>query len=479
MRSKQMQEDILKLMKETVSRPTDLLKHQVSKRCQALASFMETLMDEVTRPDLKLDLPQESELTGSERDSVMLGEISPHHDYYDSKSSSETPPSYTQLNYNDNLLRFFNSRPKTLNTLEDEIKLEGSSEMSPNQRFDSSGDSRSAENCSSGSNHLTGSATTSNTGTGCSSYSAYAPPTLTEATLVRHNDDMEKGMVKKHKEQRCSVRNFNGEKSKKQAAKEGQMSKDAAHVDLQSGHGVKRSGSRSWEADTKQNHKHQHMSENHAASITHASGCRATDAQSINRHSMLGNIYPHVNSLNSPELWPPFSLSGPVCSTQSHSTTNPQMLPGRLSAVYTMLPTSHLDHVPHEHPGPQPPKPEPYYMSSYAYPPTHPLTTSQPLVNIPLHKIAPLHDVLVSNTNTFAGKFDFVSEVAKPSDSEPSGVSLQTHSFSANFIIQPNCTRQITSMTLGIDSESEGSSLSSFYSSFIKKQSEVTYIFFC
>lgn len=43
----------------------------------------------------------------------MLGEISPHHDYYDSKSSSETPPSYNQLNYNENIQRFFQSKPKT------------------------------------------------------------------------------------------------------------------------------------------------------------------------------------------------------------------------------------------------------------------------------------------------------------------------------------------------------------------------------
>lgn len=48
----------------------------------------------------------------------MLGEISPHHDYYDSKSSSETPPSYNQLNYNENIQRFFQSKPKT--TVSDE-----------------------------------------------------------------------------------------------------------------------------------------------------------------------------------------------------------------------------------------------------------------------------------------------------------------------------------------------------------------------
>lgn len=49
---------------------------------------------------------------------MMLGEISPHHEYYDSKSSSETPPSYNQLNYNENIQRFFQSKPKT--TVSDE-----------------------------------------------------------------------------------------------------------------------------------------------------------------------------------------------------------------------------------------------------------------------------------------------------------------------------------------------------------------------
>ena len=42
--------------------------------------------------------------------SPLPGNISPHHD----EMSSETPPSYSQLNYNDNLTRFFNSQPKTL-----------------------------------------------------------------------------------------------------------------------------------------------------------------------------------------------------------------------------------------------------------------------------------------------------------------------------------------------------------------------------
>lgn len=60
-----------------------------------------------------------------ERDSVMLGEISPHHDYCDSKSSSETPPSYNQLNYNENIQRFFQSKPKTTISDESNSNLQG------------------------------------------------------------------------------------------------------------------------------------------------------------------------------------------------------------------------------------------------------------------------------------------------------------------------------------------------------------------
>lgn len=429
--SKKMQEDILNLMKEPVSRPTDILKRQVSKRCQALASFMESLMDEVTQPDLKLDLPQESELTASERDSVMLGEISPHHDYYDSKSSSETPPSYTQLNYNDNLLRFFNSRPKTLDAFEDGNKLEGSgSDLSPNQRFEGSGDSRSAENCSSGSNHLIGSVSTSHTaGIGRSSYSVNAPPTLTEATLVRHNDDMEKGMVKKHKELRCNVRNSNGEKSKKQA-KDAQ-SKDV-NLEAMGVHGVKRSGSRSWEADTLQNHKHQHLAD-YSTKTQAVSGGMPTVAlnfQNSSRPSDLNN--PHILA---PELWPPYSLSFPISSTQIQLTTNSR-LSGRLSGVY-LHPTAGLGHLPQEHPGPPPSSPEPSYVNGYVNAQLEPLIIPQPMEShpnqIPFHSIASITGVLLPNTNIFTGRLNFNADAAKPkpaypvestNESGPSGVRI-------------------------------------------------------
>lgn len=349
-------------MTEPVLRPTDTFKHQVSQRCQALASFMETLLDEVSRPDLKLDLPQESELTASERDSVMLGEISPHHDYYDSKSSSETPPSYNQLNYNENMQRFFNSKPTTFGT-DDAMKLEtadeivcpDSNELSPVQRFEGSGDSGSAGNFSSGSNIQMDSTTnTSNTGTGTSS-DGFQPPTLTEATLVRHNDDMEKCMIKKHREARICGRS--GEKTKKGPDK---------NLDYNIlCHGVKRSGSRSWEADANKNSKHQHLSENHRSSKIPSNFL--TKETKENRVAEI-ETRRHTKQYK-PEVWPPFSFNLATVPSAQKSNLNQFTQPtGIFPAVY-LMPTAPIVKTPQEHTGP--PNVTPYYMAGLMYPHSH------------------------------------------------------------------------------------------------------------
>lgn len=68
----------------------------------------------------------------------MLGEISPHHEYYDSKSSTETPPSYNQLNYNENIERFFKSKPPV-------ATMYGSDEENVNSSNDEGGKSRDEE----------------------------------------------------------------------------------------------------------------------------------------------------------------------------------------------------------------------------------------------------------------------------------------------------------------------------------------------
>lgn len=99
--SKSIQDEIQKLLTKPVARPSDV-KQKITKHCQVLESLIKPIVQEAFRAnsskkDLTLELPQEADLMFSERDSVMLGEISPHHDYFDSKSSSETPPSYNQV----------------------------------------------------------------------------------------------------------------------------------------------------------------------------------------------------------------------------------------------------------------------------------------------------------------------------------------------------------------------------------------------
>uniref|UniRef100_A0A182N4Y2 Period circadian protein n=1 Tax=Anopheles dirus TaxID=7168 RepID=A0A182N4Y2_9DIPT len=261
--AKGIEEQILRLLKEPVAKPSDMVKQEVSKRCKALASFMEELMDEVTQPELKLNLLNESDFTFSERDSVMLGEISPHHEYFDSKSSSETPPSYNQLNYNENLQRFFDSRPAM--NIAEQMKMDSSGGtntetigdeqqthvVSPNQRgFSASGgggSGGSAGNFSSESNAQMDSTTntTSNTGgtggTGTSSGGggSFQPPTLTEELLCKHNEDMQKVMLKKHREARMVARGT--DKNKKGPPDKGGYGGGTV------GHGVKRGSSHSWE----------------------------------------------------------------------------------------------------------------------------------------------------------------------------------------------------------------------------------------
>jgi hypothetical protein len=44
-----------------VKSSVQLERQQVSKLCRDLATFMETLMDDISKSDLKVDLPQEEQ----------------------------------------------------------------------------------------------------------------------------------------------------------------------------------------------------------------------------------------------------------------------------------------------------------------------------------------------------------------------------------------------------------------------------------
>ncbi|KAL9697523.1 hypothetical protein quinque_000964 [Culex quinquefasciatus] len=339
--AKTIEEQILRLLKEPVTKPSDTVKQEVSKRCKALASFMEELMDEVTQPELKLNLLNESDFTFSERDSVMLGEISPHHDYFNSKSSSETPPSYNQLNYNDNLQRFFDSRP--VMNIEESLKNDSSggtnteiqddrTNVSPNQRFSASGgggSGGSAGNFSSESNAQMDSTTNTTSNTGTSSGSVQ-PPTLTEELLCQHNEDMQKVMLKRHREARTTSRG--ADKSRKGPP-------DKVYTNIAT-HGVKRGSSHSWEEDMHKTAKHQHNSnpmrdyQPQSSSVQHTvlpkptqqrlpvvpmDTCRAVVTTTAVTMGQQTATVPY-NLPRAGEMWPPFSVS--VTTVQTAQTSS-------------------------------------------------------------------------------------------------------------------------------------------------------------
>ncbi|XP_044268555.1 period circadian protein isoform X2 [Tribolium madens] len=347
--SKVIQGEILLLLNKELSRPSEAAKHEVSKRCKDLANFMEYLMVEVNKTNLQLDLPQDTDPTISvslrrmERDSVMLGEISPHHDYYDSKSSSETPPSYNQLNYNENIQRFFQSKPKTTisdesserpsasNDTDPEGKILSSVQhctnnqkcLSPIENSGASG-SGSAGNLSSVSNPNMESATTSATNT---SNDSYKPLLLTEAVLYKHNEDMEKIMIKRHREQRSVTRDRESKKSHHKHEKTNAGDKILEKNDYSNqGHGIKRSVSHSWEGESHKITKHKHqMGRNNNQNQEPPTRMKPPQAL-VNNDTKNETVY--QQGLNDVNLWPPFSVTvTPISNTQSMNvTSNPNPL---------------------------------------------------------------------------------------------------------------------------------------------------------
>lgn len=113
--------------------------------------------------------------------------------------------------------------------------------------------SGSAENLSSGSNNQTSSASrgdASNTASNSNTTTvteSFKQPTLTESLLSRHNEDMEKLMMQKHRELRSSIKNSDKLKDSRIKTEKTNGTDQSTHYQ---GHGIKRSGCHSWEGDS-------------------------------------------------------------------------------------------------------------------------------------------------------------------------------------------------------------------------------------
>ncbi|XP_053623942.1 period circadian protein isoform X3 [Plodia interpunctella] len=198
-----LRDSIIRILNEVLTKPAEVAKQQMSKRCQDLASFMESLMEEPPKGDDEFRLEiQEPDNSYYERDSVMFGGISPHHEYNDSKSSTETPLSYNQLNYNETLQRYFDSHEsfyhEEFNTSADDNlfvlnKIDPSSVSSPAVNSGDSGEMSSYE----GSTLAIGNCATS-------TIDDCHPHRLTESLLSKHNAEMEKELMKMHRDSRST-----------------------------------------------------------------------------------------------------------------------------------------------------------------------------------------------------------------------------------------------------------------------------------
>ncbi|XP_018050159.1 PREDICTED: period circadian protein isoform X6 [Atta colombica] len=348
--AKIIQGEIRALLDESIQRTSDITELEVSKRCKDLASFMENLLQEMKAPGVGKDglLAADELRSFSEHDSVMLGEISPHHEDYDSKSSTETPPSYNQLNYNENLERFFKSKPSVATMYgSDEENVNSSNDegarkcMSP---INGSGASRSgsAENLSSGSNNQTSSAsrgdasnTASNSNTATESFKS---PTLTELLLNRHNEDMEKMMMQKHRELRSSIKNSDKLKDSRIKTEKVNGTDQSTHYTSQ-GHGIKRSGSHSWEGDSFKVSKHDKILR---TSTVGPANLTTTVSMSLDQSTV-------VQTGTNINLWSPLSAvpsSAPTKScvpphnTNSEAVSRFPLLPSMIPVYYMPVPQS-------------------------------------------------------------------------------------------------------------------------------------------
>ncbi|XP_070157123.1 period circadian regulator isoform X3 [Polyergus mexicanus] len=328
--AKIIQGEIRALLDESVQRMSDITELDVSKRCKDLTSFMENLLQETKALGVNKDglLTADELRSFSEHDSVMLGEISPHHEYYDSKSSTETPPSYNQLNYNENIERFFKSKPFVTTGSDEEnvnsINDEGARKcMSPINGSGASG-SGSAENLSSGSNNQTSSASrgdafiTSNS----NATESFKLPTLTESLLNRHNEDMETLMMQKHRELRSSIKNSDKLKDSRIKIEKGNATDQSTHYVNQS-HGIKRSGSHSWEDESYKISKHDKISRTSTAgpaNLTTTVTSMSLDQSTVVQTGTNINMWPSL-----PVTVLPSSVSAQPCG--SFHTTNSEATP--------------------------------------------------------------------------------------------------------------------------------------------------------
>ncbi|KAJ8668172.1 hypothetical protein QAD02_009835, partial [Eretmocerus hayati] len=383
-KARTIQDEIRTLLIEGVQRKLQNTKNDIdllSKR-QELSSFLENILQEIKIPSSIKDPLAVDYRSFSEHGSVMLGEISPHHEYYDSKSSTETPPSYNQLNYHDNIERFFNSNIVESTTKgpfgSDEENLnscvnssEGNGKNNPNRpdmkctsSTNISSNSGSAENLSNGSNNQqsfsceSGDTTNSNNSTG---NGHVKPPLLTESLLNKHNETMEKLMVQKHRELKKASGKRNkssGNEKAKNTSEQIQIVPNGSRAEpmdcskaTKKPHRLKRCGSQNQE-----DHKNSKMSKQNEISKMPQNPGHLASGQ-VNCPTITANPVPSWHPLTTMPSTAPitsqcFSTTTACSPPIARFSAYPQMYPVYYMPIPQQRENPQISVVPQEHPGP-------------------------------------------------------------------------------------------------------------------------------
>ncbi|XP_060874807.1 period circadian protein homolog 2 isoform X3 [Metopolophium dirhodum] len=184
-------------------------KKQISMEYKDLTESMHCFVHPSIKVTLNEDVLPETSGNYSDHDSTSLSQ---HHNY-ESKSSSDTLLSYNELNYNDNIQRFFNSKAKT----------SSSEDSSGSKKFDArkitsfETDETKVQPDTiplfqSGTPIILNRIVTQNAHSYDSEQSASKNCQLTQKMLLRHNEKMECDLVKQHKKNKLTKKqNFSNQ----------------------------------------------------------------------------------------------------------------------------------------------------------------------------------------------------------------------------------------------------------------------------
>lgn len=199
------QNEITRILAQPIPLPSINKKLLPSKQCLELTKYMEKFRNEMKKKELHLVVDGDV----SHLECPQMGASSPRHNnrYDDSENSSETPPTYRMLNYQEDLNRYFNSNPVESMTSDydlTDILNEPVFKLSPVQKgSDESGDSAKLS-CSS-TNHMAWVSNTSgNSNPNSDKEIEPFDQALTIQLINQHTKEMETTLIKSHKKRRIT-----------------------------------------------------------------------------------------------------------------------------------------------------------------------------------------------------------------------------------------------------------------------------------